>query len=671
MVAHRPLRQVQGGGDVGDGAAVPRGPQHLGLARGQRARPGGQRLGGQRGVDHPQPGVHPADGVGQLPGRGVLDDEPAGPRLQRPAQVAGPAERRDDEHPARRQRRPQRARSRRCRRARASRRRAGRRPAGPRVRRRRPRRRGRPRRRPRGRARGRAARRARRGRAPGRPRAAAGSRGSPPAHRRAARSRRRPGAPRRSSARGRRPAQRRPDEAVPARSAGARSRPGPPRRRAISTPSFVSRTRTRSAPLCRTTFVTPSRTAQASTSRRSAGTSSDRRRGSRRRCPRLQRRAGGGQLRRPATPRGSPATAARTSASAWRASGSTSAISAGPARRVEPSDEPPGQLGLDGEHGQGVAEDVVQVAGEPAPLVPSPPARRSSRCACASSTLRWIMPVTPHIGDRRRGADGEAVPSIGDQPGRWTSGSATTTHASAPTSRHGGQHEDRLDGDEDEHRQGLLAHGHGGDDEERDGQAQHAGPANPSGSRRSRSRRRRSSMNDHTYGDAERDDGDDADDPLRGRRGGRPPPAGPDEVHQPDRGEDPAEPAARDVRAGSSSPRAATASRELRTRHGDDGSRRPARAGRDGPCQHAGARCHRRNRQDAAPVTNIASQTAMLSDGGPAERGVRRAGSGRARRRRTAGSASRTSARSGRGTAAARTARPRRRGSPGRGRGSA
>ena len=89
--------------------------------------PGDQRLGGQRGVDHPQPGVHPAHRVGELAGRGVLDDEPAGPGLHRAAQVAGPAERRHDQHPARRAARPAARRWRRCRPARASRRRAGRR----------------------------------------------------------------------------------------------------------------------------------------------------------------------------------------------------------------------------------------------------------------------------------------------------------------------------------------------------------------------------------------------------------------------------------------------------------------------------------------------------------------------------------------------------------------
>ena len=43
--------------------------------------------------------MHPAYRVGELPGRGVLDDEAARAGLHRPAQVAGPAERGDDQHP--------------------------------------------------------------------------------------------------------------------------------------------------------------------------------------------------------------------------------------------------------------------------------------------------------------------------------------------------------------------------------------------------------------------------------------------------------------------------------------------------------------------------------------------------------------------------------------------
>ena len=94
-------------GQVGDRAAVPGRPQHLALPPGQRALPRGQRLRGQARVHHAQTGVDPADRIGQLPGRGVLDDEPARPRLHRPPQVPRPAERRHHQHLAGRQRRAQ------------------------------------------------------------------------------------------------------------------------------------------------------------------------------------------------------------------------------------------------------------------------------------------------------------------------------------------------------------------------------------------------------------------------------------------------------------------------------------------------------------------------------------------------------------------------------------
>ena len=52
------------------------------------------------GIDDPLAGGHPAHGVGQLLGRRVLDDEAAGARLHGPPQVAGPAERGEDDHAA-------------------------------------------------------------------------------------------------------------------------------------------------------------------------------------------------------------------------------------------------------------------------------------------------------------------------------------------------------------------------------------------------------------------------------------------------------------------------------------------------------------------------------------------------------------------------------------------
>ena len=86
-------------GDHGDGGAVRGGPEHLGLALGQRRVADGEAVHRQRRVDDPQALVHPAYGVGQLGGRGVLDDEPVGARLHRAAQEAGAAERGHDQDP--------------------------------------------------------------------------------------------------------------------------------------------------------------------------------------------------------------------------------------------------------------------------------------------------------------------------------------------------------------------------------------------------------------------------------------------------------------------------------------------------------------------------------------------------------------------------------------------
>ena len=170
-------------------------------------------------------------------GRRVLDDEPARAGLHRAAQVAGPAERRHDEHPDAGQRRAA------ARGVRADAVEPGhldveQGDVGPVLARR-----GdhlvaaaRPRRRPRGRARGRAAPPARRGRAPGRRRAAAGSitaaahsqRRSPRPSRRPRRRRGAPGRRRRARAgptQPVRPADRRPVARPPA----------PRRRRATST----------------------------------------------------------------------------------------------------------------------------------------------------------------------------------------------------------------------------------------------------------------------------------------------------------------------------------------------------------------------------------------------------------------------------------------------------
>src|SRR6516165_8104600 len=100
VVADRSLGQEQLPGDLRNGGSRPGGHQDVTFAGGQRRCPGGQRLGGKSWVDDTLSRRDPADGGGKLLGRGVLDHETAGPRLHRPAQVAGAAERGEDDRPA-------------------------------------------------------------------------------------------------------------------------------------------------------------------------------------------------------------------------------------------------------------------------------------------------------------------------------------------------------------------------------------------------------------------------------------------------------------------------------------------------------------------------------------------------------------------------------------------
>ena len=72
-------------------------------ARGRSAARDRRRALPRRGPDPPPAaGRHPADGVGELLGGGVLHHEAERAGLHRPAQVARPAERRQDQHAARR-----------------------------------------------------------------------------------------------------------------------------------------------------------------------------------------------------------------------------------------------------------------------------------------------------------------------------------------------------------------------------------------------------------------------------------------------------------------------------------------------------------------------------------------------------------------------------------------
>ena len=83
--------------DLGDGGAIGRRLEHLGLPGSQGGVPEDERVGGQCRVDDAQPGMDPAHRLGQLGGRGVLDDEAVGPGLNGAPQESGTPEGRDDE----------------------------------------------------------------------------------------------------------------------------------------------------------------------------------------------------------------------------------------------------------------------------------------------------------------------------------------------------------------------------------------------------------------------------------------------------------------------------------------------------------------------------------------------------------------------------------------------
>ena len=139
------------------------------------------------------------------------------------------------------------------------------------------------------------------------------------------------------------------------------------RRRAPRRWSAVSRTSQCRAPECRITLVTPSRTVQANSSRSSDGTSSVEFGSSasisaaRERDPRPGQLAGQGQL---------AVALDRTAYVGERVAAEpleVGDLGAGPLEvDVE---EPLGELGLHRDHGERVAEDVVQVAGEAGALV--------------------------------------------------------------------------------------------------------------------------------------------------------------------------------------------------------------------------------------------------------------------------------------------------------------
>ena len=76
-----------------------RGREHVGLPLGQRRRADGQAGARQCRIDHPQAPVYAADAVDQPVGRCVLDQEPDGAGLHRPAQVSRATEGGQHDHP--------------------------------------------------------------------------------------------------------------------------------------------------------------------------------------------------------------------------------------------------------------------------------------------------------------------------------------------------------------------------------------------------------------------------------------------------------------------------------------------------------------------------------------------------------------------------------------------
>ena len=123
-------------------------------------------------------------------------------------------------------------------------------------------------------------------------------------------------------------------------------------------------------------------------------------------------------------------------------------------------DEPVGELGLDGDDGQRVAEDVVQVAGHPGAFLVdhrggrSPPWRRAGRgCVASRSTS-----PTPRS---RRGAPTGATPSAPCHPGTVRA-SPSAPRARTPASgsdQRRRQHRDAGDGDVDGGGQAVLVEG--------------------------------------------------------------------------------------------------------------------------------------------------------------------------------------------------------------------
>src|SRR5579859_1128298 len=100
VVADGALGEEEAAGDLGRGGAGGGDGEDLPLPAGERADAVGDGGHGQCRVDHPLSGHGSPDGVGQLPGGGVLEQEAGDAVLQGPPQVARAAEGGQDQDPA-------------------------------------------------------------------------------------------------------------------------------------------------------------------------------------------------------------------------------------------------------------------------------------------------------------------------------------------------------------------------------------------------------------------------------------------------------------------------------------------------------------------------------------------------------------------------------------------
>src|SRR5262245_7709084 len=104
IVPDGPLGEIELLRDVRDGGPTPGCGERVSLPCGERVRPACERLRSEHGVDDSLPRSHPADRLGELIRRRVLDHEAESTRFHGPPEVARTAKRGKDEDPARRYR---------------------------------------------------------------------------------------------------------------------------------------------------------------------------------------------------------------------------------------------------------------------------------------------------------------------------------------------------------------------------------------------------------------------------------------------------------------------------------------------------------------------------------------------------------------------------------------